>query len=298
LGPLLAADVAVLNGNMRILSNWLVQLLRVCRGRKTLLWGHVEGRNRMAAYLRWLLLRLSHGFICYGERDQEKLRTQYPWLKTWVASNACLSISELEEPPGEETERAANAVLFVGRLIAEKKVHLLVEAFLMARVSGGLPDDVRLLLVGSGREEERLRRMAKDAGRESEVVFAGHVQSTEALLPWYAQSFCCVSPGYVGLSATQACCFGVPMIVAEGEFHSPEIEVCREGFNASFFPKDDRESLARRLGQMYREREQWLTRRGEIADWGRTNYTFERMAEVFLQAIGEIDEASRERRKR
>ncbi|WP_338698110.1 glycosyltransferase [Streptomyces sp. Q6] len=64
-------------------------------------------------------------------------------------------------PPG------AFVVGGVGRLVAGKRFDVLVAAL------RDLPDDVRLLLVGTGPEEEALRRAARESGVLDRVVFAG-----------------------------------------------------------------------------------------------------------------------------
>lgn len=87
-------------------------------------------------------------------------------------------------PPGIDVERFAVArdpvaqdgrlLLSVGRLVWEKGHQDVVRALalLRARGQGG---DLRLLVVGTGPEEPRLRRVARDLGLEDRVEFRGAV---------------------------------------------------------------------------------------------------------------------------
>lgn len=72
----------------------------------------------------------------------------------------------------------AKILLFVGRLGKEKNVEFLFSAFARLRT---LPDlgPLKLVLVGGGNAEERLRRLAKDLGVAEEVVFAGTLPPEE-----------------------------------------------------------------------------------------------------------------------
>lgn len=65
----------------------------------------------------------------------------------------------------------------VGRLVTGKRFDVLVDAL------RDLPGDVRLLLVGTGPEEQPLRQAARDAGVRDRVVFAGERPHTAATGP-------------------------------------------------------------------------------------------------------------------
>lgn len=283
---LLSADVTILNGNMRMLSNTAVLLLRRGLGRRTILWGHAKGRNGVASVLRGLYLRLCNGFIAYTESQAQSLRERYRFLTVWVAANACVHAEDCVPLHAEIDE--VDSILYVGRLVKAKKVRLLLEGFIQARQTGKLPDSIRLVFVGDGAERTALEEMVEAAGLTQRVEFAGHVGDVAKLREYYRRAICSVSPGYVGLSATQSFSFGVPMLVARDEFHSPEIEACQKGFNAEFFQSDDVNSLASALEEMYRDKRTWFAKRKDIAEWTRSKYSFQAMAESFQAAISSL----------
>jgi glycosyltransferase involved in cell wall biosynthesis len=115
----------------------------------------------------------------------------------------------LPPPPALEPEGPARAVdgleagffLCVSRLLPYKNVHAVVEAF------ASLPSE-RLVVVGTGPEAERLRRVAPP-----NVVLAGSVEDEE--LRWlYASSVAVVAASYedFGLTPLEAAAFGKPSV--------------------------------------------------------------------------------------
>lgn len=279
---LIDADVAILNGNMRILSNLWIQFMRKWLGRRTILWGHAEGQSGLVTTMRGLYLFFCDGFIAYTESQAKMLRMRHPNLKVWVAANSCVSATDCV--PVEATHDEVDSILYVGRLVEKKKVRLLLEGYIRAQKDSLLAENIRLVFVGAGTERQHLEARAEEAGVAHKVQFTGHVSDIAKLRDYYRRAICSVSPGYVGLSATQSFSFGVPMLIARDEFHSPEIEACKEGFNAGFFESDDVNALASALEEMYQNKVIWLESRNNIADWTKSKYSFQAMADSF-QAV-------------
>lgn len=279
----LRADLLIIGGNMRILSSVLVHACRKLLGRPTVLWGHAEGKTGRFEFLRDIYLKFCDGFISYTEAQRVILTKRCPELRLWTAPNACVSGDDCWSIKVKTDE--VDSLLYVGRLIAKKKVSLLVKGFAYARKIGTISAHVRLVIVGDGDEYSKLKSLAQEYGVSNVVEMLGHVSDVKRLRHLYSKAFCAVSPGYVGLSATQAFSFGAPMIVADQESHSPEIEACRPDFNAVFFNSDNEEDLARVINQVWSAREYWLARRATISAWTRNNYSFEAMQDTFLEVV-------------
>ena len=122
-------------------------------------------------------------------------------------------------------------------------------------------------------------------GLADRVVFEGHRGTIDELRPLYRDAIASVSPGYVGLSLIQSIGFGVPMLFARDEPHSPEIEAAIEDENVRSFPSDSPKELASLLVSVARERAAWLARREEISGWTRANYSVEVMVAAFVSAL-------------
>jgi glycosyltransferase involved in cell wall biosynthesis len=283
LRPAVRADIAVLVLNPRILTVWVVLVLRRLRGRRTVLWGHAwprKGQESRTDRLRHLMRRLADTLVVYTETEARELRELMPGADVIPAPNALYSEDEmgLITPP-----RRPHDFVYVGRLVAAKKPGLLLEAFQLAlpRLAG----DVRLVFFGDGPLRAMLESKASQEGIQDRVVFAGHVSEIETLRRAYAWAIASVSPGYVGLSLIQSVGFGVPMLAARNEPHAPEIEAAVEGDNTYYFPSDSANALASALVSFADNRDYWLTRREEIATRTRLTYSVEAMVESFIMAL-------------
>ena len=280
---LIDADVVILNGNIRIISNLWVQFMRKWLGRRTILWGHAEGQSGLPTTMRGLYLFFCDGFIAYTESQAKMLRMRHSSLKVWAAANSCVSATDCV--PVEAKHDEVDSILYVGRLVEKKKVRLLLEGYIRAQQDSLLAENIRLVFVGAGTERQYLEARAEEAGVANKVQFTGHVSDIGELRDYYRRAICSVSPGYVGLSATQSFSFGVPMLIARDEFHSPEIEACKEGFNAKFFESNDPQSLTDNLQRMAAATEASLLKRKKVSAWTASHYSFEAMQDAFVNAV-------------
>ncbi|WP_207345848.1 glycosyltransferase [Arthrobacter sp. E3] len=223
--PLRARNIVV-DLNPRSVTAWLLLISRYIIRRRTLVWGHVhpqKGASSRTKYLRLAMRRLSAGTILYTYKDMLKARADLPNARVWVAPNSLYKAEMIRAGSGDSVR---DNVLYVGRFEPAKKVGLLLKSF--AQIEKILPD-VGLVLVGGGTEEGMLRNMAEELGILDKVTFAGWIDDASDLEPIYDNAFCTVSPGFAGLGLTQSLGFGVPMIVADDEPHSPEIELAASG---------------------------------------------------------------------
>ncbi len=279
------AGVLIAEFNPRILTTWLVLVLRTIAGKPTLLWGHVWGHRAPASLgrsVRLAMLRLSSGMLCYSQREADELRRALPDYPVWAAPNSCVTESMCQAGPSS----GADCVVYVGRLIANKKPQLLVDAF--ARALDRLPAGARLVLVGDGEQRIELERRVGELGLSSRVEMPGHIASDAALREIYDRAIVAVSPGYVGLSAVQCMAAGVPMIVSRDEPHSPEIEACLEGETCVFFETNSTESLSDAIVACFAQRAAWDSRRPRIASFIRQRYTLEGMVRAFEAAVAAV----------
>ena len=282
LGKCSTADVLVANFNIRHLSTWLILALRRILGRRTILWGHVEGRSKYVVPLRWLNILLADAFVTYTARDLRRFKEKHPYINVFVAPNSCV-LEEHCEPHDGSAEKINN-IIYVGRLVESKKVGLLVEGFLrfIAEVEDFAGD---LVIIGDGPERSRLERLCELNSRGRRVVFRGHVTDPAILSREYQKSYLSCCPGYAGLSVLQSFAYGVPMVIADREDHSPEIEYARERENCVWFESDSVQSLVDTLKAVHQEKTYWLARSRAISDNIKHHYTIEKMALGMIEAI-------------
>ena len=282
LRPAFEADVAVVSLNPRIVSNWIVIGARRLRRRRTLVWGHAwprKGPGSRTDRVRDIMRRFADAVIVYTEREAKDLRARRPTQEVTAAPNALYRMNEMV--PADSVH--PTDFLYVGRLNSSKKPGLLLEAFRLA--SPSMPDDVRLVFIGTGPLQNDLTERVVALGLESRVSLLGHVSDVGELRQAYSSAIASVSPGYVGLSLIQSLGNGVPMLIARDEPHAPEIEAIVEGENGWFFDSDSPEALASLLTAIAAQRTSWTSRRALIAEQARATYSVERMVDAFVAAL-------------
>lgn len=282
----IGADVAIIELNPRILSSWLILLARRLLRRPTVLWGHAwprEGPGSRSDMLRHSMRRLGSAIVVYTETQAQELSARMPGIIVRAAPNALYSrqAAGAAAAPGQPRD-----ILFVGRLVKPKKPELLLEAFMAAIPD--LPEDLRLVFVGGGPLLGQLTARARclPNGR---IVFAGPRHEFQDLRGLYSTALVSVCPGYAGLSLIQSLWFGVPLIVARDEPHSPEIEAATEGENAAFFASDSVDSLRAALLSVAEARHDWWVRREAIADACAARYSLEAMVESIVNIVELVD---------
>ena len=279
---LLKTEVAVLEMNPRILSNWIILLLRKLLKKKTILWGHAwprSGKGSKSDSLRNLMRNMAHEIVVYTDTQKRELQERMPDKKIYAAPNALYSCAEMQ--PGKEEPEKIRNIIFVGRLTKEKKSSLLVEAFIDSL--NQLPADANLIIVGEGEEMEKIKQLVAFHNLWDRILLKGHVSDYHTLSELYATSLFSVSPGYVGLSLTQSLGFGVPMLISKDENHSPEIEAAAEGLNAAYFETDNAQDLGTKMKLTFDKKDFWVNQREEISRLSREKYSVEAMASTFIQ---------------
>ena len=277
----IGAKVCVLEFNPRILSNWLILLLRRIIGREVVLWGHVyprAGVNSRTKFVRFLMLSLATSVNAYTYSEAEKLRRLFPHKRINVSPNAVMWARECQ--PGQAPDGGKHRLLFVARLIPEKKPVLLLAAF--AQALPRLPENITLDFIGSGPCLEELEATIRAQKLEGRVKLHGSIYAAAKLQQFYAEAIVALSPGYVGLFATQAFGFGVPLLVADNELHSVELELCQRSFNCDFFPSDNVNRLADALVGFVRHPPAWSQNRDAICAGIRDRYSLDRMCDGFM----------------
>jgi 1,2-diacylglycerol 3-alpha-glucosyltransferase len=137
----------------------------------------------------------------------------------------------------------ARVGLFVGQHILEKNLEFLLRS--LPAVASALPD-FRMVFVGSGYAERRLRSLAADLGLGARVVFYGPITDRGVLAAIYARADLLLFPSLFDnapLVVREAAAFGVPSVLLRGSTSS---EVVREGENG-FIAEADEEAFAAKV---------------------------------------------------
>lgn len=138
-------------------------------------------------------------FIAYNSVDTEKL-------------DAVSEICKTVPPIIPKNDRR---IIFIGRLIEQKRVDILLRAFEV--VSRKLAD-CEVLIIGDGPERHELGCLARDLGIGRTVKFLGAIYDDMLKAQYMLSSALLVLPGLGGLSINEAMYFGLPVVcsVADG----------------------------------------------------------------------------------
>lgn len=153
-------------------------------------------------------------------------------------------------------------ILFVGQFIERKRLDLLIQA-----VAALGPDDVELQVIGSGPQEEALRRLATDA-LGSRLRWIGRVPSVD--VPSHmAQADLLVLPSrYDGWGAvvSEAIMVGTPAVCSD---RCGSAGVVRASGRGGVFPANDLDALTALLRRLVNQGPLSLEQRTALTLWGR-----------------------------
>lgn len=269
------ADVLLMEWNLHY-AGLAPALLRARRqGVGTVLWGHGYSKHdagwrswprRKVTALADALLFYNHTaarryvdqwgvdpgrvFVALNSLDQTPIQAaRQHWL------DRPDELAAFRRDAGLEPE--APVVLFVSRLDPDNRVDLLLHA---ARQLAGDYPKMRVIVVGKGPDDQRLRGLSQELGLESHVRFLGAIYDEARLAPWFLNADVFCYPANIGLSALHAFGYGLPVVTGNRlESQNPEIEALRDGENGLLYADGDPGALAAALRRLFDDRD--LTRR-------------------------------------
>jgi glycosyltransferase involved in cell wall biosynthesis len=135
-----------------------------------------------------------------------------------------------------------NRIISVGRLVRWKRVDLLIKAVDILYANF---DDVELIIIGAGPEENKLKQLSTEMGLSEKVKFIGSIYDPVMLGKYYLTSSVFVQPGMGGLALNEAMCFGKPIIcsICDGT----EKKLVRQGYNGLYFKEGNENDLADKI---------------------------------------------------
>lgn len=202
-------------------------------------------KTRKMFFVDWCLQFLSTKIVAVSETVKKSLaRHHIRELKIDVLHNS-IELSRFRDFHGRTRVREefniperAFLFLFIGRLIHQKAVDVLIEAF------KGIETESYLLIVGQGNERDALEERVKRNGLEERVIFAGVRSDIPSLL---LSSDCFILPSrYEGLPVVliEALTAGKAIIVSDFESAG---EIIIHEKNGLIFPREDVRALAQAM---------------------------------------------------
>ena len=163
-------------------------------------------------YLRKIGVTAPIKAVPTGIKVEDFLKGEKDWLKKRF------------DMPGDE-----KVLIFVGRLGQEKNVHFLLDCFLEINKKFA---NTRLVLVGSGPEDEELKKKAQENGIERKVTFTGLIPPAD-VIHCYAGSDIFVFPSVTetqGIVIPEAKAAGLPVVAIDAYGAADMVEHEADGF--------------------------------------------------------------------
>jgi glycosyltransferase involved in cell wall biosynthesis len=296
-------DAVVIGDEIKFISNFIVALVMLLRGRPVILWGfgyhlyNVAQKTILKRASAWFadvikknMYQFVSGYLVYTEGGRDALqRLSKPPKRIRVLRNTIdienemqLGVSVSNEPVSQSCREVgvrtgSVKLLYFGRLIPAKCVDLFIN---YARRSINLSRNVDVIIFGQGSEEMELRRLANGL---SNVVFHSH--NDKKLARALRVSVAVVVPGYLGLAVTHGFAHGIPTLTRQGQLHSPEIEYLEDNVNGLLLP-DNPEAFYAALDNFVDDRELQM-RLSEGAKRAAKGFSISNMAQTFDELVRE-----------
>ncbi len=202
---------------------------------------YIHAGERMA-------VKFAHEIVVLSRNMQEYFRETYGRDTVYIPNG--VSRPELHQPDKIArlyTLHKDGYILYLARLVPEKGVHYLLEAFRQVKT------DKRLIIAGSGSDTDGyIRRLEELAGDDERITFTGFVQG-EVLHELYSNAYVYVLPSDVEgmpLSLLEAMSYGNCCLVSD-------IPECTEVVEdkAAVFPRQNVEALRAALQKLCDEPE-------------------------------------------
>lgn len=202
--------------------------------------------------------------ICAGLRDEISGRFGVDASKLTVIPNA-VNVEEFSylDPPDEETQlrlrlRGKKVLGFVGSFYAYEGLLMLIDS-LPAMLDHDA--DIRLLLVGGGPEEEKIRARIRQKGLESAVIMPGRVPHNEVQLYYslidvliYPRNPMRLTDLVTPLKPLEAMAQGRLLVASDVGGHK---ELIQDGVTGKLFRAGDKGSLIRAVTDLIQDQESW-----------------------------------------
>ena len=170
-------------------------------------------------------------------------------------------------------------LLYVGQLIKRKGLFQVLKA--LAELND---PDIGLLVVGSGPQEEELRRFCRDQGLRN-IYFEGFHQQGE-LPKYYALADVLIMPSFEevwGLVTNEALAGGLYVLCSDRA--GAAYDLIKEGCNGALFDPHNVEKLALLIQETKKQLEEIRARREDISEHACREFGIECSAKALLEAI-------------
>jgi glycosyltransferase involved in cell wall biosynthesis len=258
----------ILDGASSHISIWIFSILCRIAGKKVIFWSHgLKGTDiGLRKIIRTFFFKyLPNGNILYGDFSK-KIMTKngfnpekifvignslnYP-LQQEIRERLMKNKEYLVDLKKRIFEFDYKTIIFIGRLIPNKKVEQIIEAILKLNAENL---NLNCIIIGNGSEKENLSAKIKQYGLTSQFFFPGELQNEVEIAELFLISDLMLSPGNVGLNCIHALAYGVPVITHDNfTFQNPEVESIIHGKNGFLYRHNDFSDMTEKIQEWISE---------------------------------------------
>jgi L-malate glycosyltransferase len=219
-----------------------------------------------------LVARLTQNSIAVSESTKINLKTLgYRGNITIIPNGVDLQQIRLINPSDETSD-----IIFVGRLIKEKHVDLLVRAF--GILSSEQPE-LRLLIIGEGPEQYTITKIIQELSLEERVVLKGFQDNHDKVIALMKSAKVFVNPSTregFGITALEALACGIPVVTVDHPANAiRDLITDKNGFTCSLSEKDLADTIRIAL-KRYPEMKNDCISSASVFDWEKITSDIER----------------------
>lgn len=290
-----AADLVIVEQATSLLENYPIMVAAQLGGPRVAFWGH--GRNFQAGTasgagetVKRAMSQRVHWWFAYNDLSsrvvsrlgfpQERITSVHNAIDTsaLVAAREALDPSAVERARDELGLAGRHVGIYCGRLYAEKRVPVLLEA--AHHIRREIPD-FELIVIGDGPDAATV----DEAARATPWIHAVGAKRGLDRVPLFALADVFLLPGLVGLAVLDSFALEVPLVTSATGEHSPEIDYLEHGVNGIIVddggdPRRYAVAVVDLLGD--------TDRLAALRDGGRVatrRYTIEHMADRFADGV-------------
>lgn len=215
--------------------------------------------------IRLYLSQKADAVIFYWENGKDEvskfsMKTEhYFTAPNTLDTDRQIELKKLFDRTGSENLKAELGVkekshfVYIGRLLEDKQVDLLLKAFSLVEKDNA---NCRLTIIGDGPEMNNLLNLSKELNLKN-IYFPGEILNEEQTGKWIYISDAFVMPGRLGLSVVHAFCFGTPVISQRKKkhFHGEGIGYLRDGENGFLAEDGNIPDLAEKMSLLISDKE-------------------------------------------
>ena len=128
--------------------------------------------------------------------------------------------------------------MFIGRLIANKKLTILIDYYKQLKVKN---KNLKLVVIGDGPERNIIEEAMSE---DNSIQWTGALIEEKDIAPHMVNANMVFIPGHSGLSVNHAFLYGRPYFTIASKTHAPEIEYLIDGVNGYMLGTDTSKNIS------------------------------------------------------